>query len=102
MSAKRGGIEYDQGIATKEAKITWSADKRNPKGPLPKDMKCRYFHPDFCTTIGHVTCRSREYFIYLKPKAEKDRSKAVINKEEYMKELAKIRTYIGSQIHFVR
>ena len=70
MIAQRDGTNYDQGITMKQAgkqtKTNRSAINRNPVGTSPSEMKCRFFHRDFCTKIRHVTCNSKACIMYKK------------------------------------
>ena len=95
MTAQRGGTNYGQGFAMKQAgkqaKSNRSAGIRNPAGTSPSEMKCRFCHPDFYKALGHATCNSKDCFMYKKSKAEKDKAESVIHRAECDKELAKIR-----------
>ena len=95
MTAQRDGTNYGQGIAmkqaSKQAKTNRSATRRNPSGTSPSQMKCRFYHPEFCRVLGHATCNSKDCFMFKKSKAEKDKAESVIHKAEFDKELSKIR-----------
>ena len=78
MIAQRDGTNCGQGIAMKQAgkqaKTNRSATNRNPVGTLPSEMKCRFFHRDFCTKIGHATARTASCTINRKLKRTKQSS----------------------------
>lgn len=51
LEENKTGAKYESGVAVKEDKKTLKlAPKRNPKGTLPSDWKCPFFHPKFCNT----------------------------------------------------
>ncbi len=53
---------YESGIAlkkaTKQVKSAMTHKERNPPGTDPSMFKCRYYHPSFCTALGHKDARS--------------------------------------------
>ena len=70
MQSQKEGTKYESGIAMREmirkAKTSMANNKRNPQG-TPKDkQRCIYFHPEYCTTLGHATCSSPMCFMKTK------------------------------------
>ena len=82
MEAKKDGTEYGQGVAMKAAlkkvKDNRMAKVRNPPNTLPIDLRCRYFHPKYCTKLGHATCRSKACRMYKAEQWFKDQTEAEI------------------------
>ena len=65
----------------KNNKLLKQAPTRNPKGTLPSDWKCPFFHPRFCTTTGHRDCKSANCRMFGKPKEERDAATRYIKEE---------------------
>ena len=57
MDNYKDGCMYQTGIAVAAAKQSLpKAAERNPEG-APKELyKCPYYHPLYCTILGHTSC----------------------------------------------
>ena len=57
-------MAYESGIALKEARkvVRNLLDNRNAKGTPTDQLRCKYFHPNYCTKLGHKDARSKDCF----------------------------------------
>ena len=71
VEGHKAGLEYCAEIAVAAAmKNIPTASDRNPKG-TPKDkLKCQYYHPCYCTKLGHSNCNSNDCAMKMKSKDE--------------------------------
>jgi len=64
MNDAKTGKTYGAGVAVKAAKKTakdkHTAAERNPEGTPKDQMCCAYYHPLYCTSLGHTTASSKE------------------------------------------
>ena len=64
MRDNKEGKTYEAGMALLLARSRVKAKKKEKKGELVKVplhlRQCTYFHPLFCTVLGHTTCGSKE------------------------------------------
>ena len=79
----RDGKSYESGLALAQAKakVKIASKQRNNK-ETPKELwKCPYYHPKFCTVLGHTTCynrmcemrgKSKEFLEHAKDEIERD------------------------------
>ena len=75
-------MKYESGVAVKQAnKSLKLLAPRNPKGTLPADWKCPFFHPKFCTTTGHRDCKSASCHMSGKTKEVRDAASLFIKEE---------------------
>ena len=93
MLSQAEGTHYETGIAFKRIKkraLTQNASNvRNPKGTAKKDLRCKYWHPDYCQRYGHKTSQSNECFMSTKTKAERDAAVIKIMEDHIEAELQK-------------
>ena len=63
MEAARTRKTYVAGVALavskKTAKSKLTVGARNPKGTLKELMRCAYYHPLYCTVLGHTSAASK-------------------------------------------
>lgn len=73
---------YQTGIAVTAAKKSLlKAADRNPEG-IPKELyKCPYYHPLYCTVLGHTSCANMFCGMKHKTKPERDVALKVILSE---------------------
>ena len=62
---------YEAGVAVTLAKRSLKTVKRNPKGTPLDQLKCAYYHPSYCTTLGHKACSSPLCSMKMKSKEER-------------------------------
>ena len=89
MQSQKEGTKYESGIAMREkirnAKTSMANNKRNPQG-TPKDkQRCIYYHPEYCTTLGHATCSSPMCFMKSKTVQQRKAAYNQILKEKAAK-----------------
>ena len=65
MEDQRNGTLYGPGVALdkeiqKAVQDALSSERRNPPYISPELRRCKYYHPQFCTVLGHTTCASKE------------------------------------------
>ena len=85
MNDAKSGMQYGSGVALEEAKKQAKrilTAERNPKGTPKEQLRCPYYHPLYCTILGHDSCRSKECGVNNKSAAER---------KEIVKELNKVR-----------
>ena len=60
----RTGMAYESGIALKEARkvVKNLPSNRSKKGTPTDQLRCKYFHPNYCTKMGHRDARSKACF----------------------------------------
>ena len=80
MNNVKTGKTYGVGVAlkeaTKQANATLTATARNPKN-CPKELqRCAYYHPLYCTSLGHTTASSQ--ICAMKQKTKEER-KVILN-----------------------
>ena len=82
MEGHNAGLAYESGIAVAAARKNLpTAAARNPTG-TPKDQwKCPYYHPLYCTELGHNDCRSSLCGMKPRSKEEREVAKKVILQE---------------------
>ena len=89
MQDAKKGCTYSTGIAMTEAmkhlKRIQKSDKRNPKDLPASQRKCCYYHPDYCTKLGHVSCNNRDCFMFGKSEDVRNRAKTQIHQENLKK-----------------
>ena len=56
LDAYKEDIFYESGAAMAHAKKTLKALPRNPEGTPADQLKCPYYHPQYCTLLGHKSC----------------------------------------------
>ena len=92
MYDMKTGKTYGAGIAMKAAKKTaskeTSAAARNPEGTPLLEWKCPYYHPNYCTTLGHKGAASKHCAMKGKSKEELAVIKNEILKEAVEKALS--------------
>ena len=79
MDNYKDGCAYQTGIAVAAAKKSLpKAGEWNPEG-TPKELyKCPYYHPLYCTALGHTSCANKDCGMKVKTKAERDAALKVI------------------------
>ena len=91
MKTHKEGLQYEQGVAlkkaTKNARV--ASKQRNPQGTDKKQLKCKFFHPLYCTTLNHKSCISSQCAMYKKDKVERDKAYAFILNELVQENLEK-------------
>ena len=76
------GLGYQPGIAAAAAKKNLpAAAARNPKGTPKLQLRCPYYHPSYCTLLGHRDARTEGCAMYKKSKEVKDAATKVITGE---------------------
>ena len=64
MNDAKSGKTYGAGVAVKAAKKTakekHTSGERNPEGTPKDQMRCAYYHPLYCTSLGHTTASSKQ------------------------------------------
>ena len=77
----RGGdgirIRYSNSKSN-NARYVSNSTARNPTGTPRVELKCRFHHPLFCTTLGHASCRSKECSMHSKSKVKRDSTAKII------------------------
>ena len=75
MHDAKTGKTYGSGVALKEAKKQakerLTAAVRNPKGTKKELLRCPYYHPLYCNTLGHTTASSKACAMKAKSKEER-------------------------------
>ena len=56
LDAYKEGTFCEYGVAMAHAKKTLKAISRNPEGTPADQLKCPYYHPKYCTLLGHKSC----------------------------------------------
>ena len=69
------GAGVDLATVKRKGKEQHTATERNPKGTVPECMHCPYYHPCFCTVLGHTFAASKDFFMKCKTK---DKSKGIL------------------------
>ena len=91
---QKDGIQYETGIAmkqaTKIAKNISNTSTRNPPGTKKEFLKCRFFHPRYCTVLGHSSCRAKECYMHSRSKIDRDAAAKAILDEIVNRELLDI------------
>ena len=86
-------LEYRTGIATAAAKKNLPAAKdRNPKGTPTEKLRCPFYHPRYCTILGHRDARSKVCAMHGKSKEERDAAMKVITNELIEMEVERMKT----------
>ena len=68
--------------AMKHLKKDLKNENRNPKGlPAPQRKFC-YYHPNFCTKLGHVSCNHWDCFMFGKSEDVRNQAKTQIHQEK--------------------
>ena len=92
MDDARTGKTYGAGVALAAAKKTakekHTAAARNPKGTPKECLRCPYYHPQFCTVLGHTSAASKSCAMNGKSKEERNSILATIKKWQIDAELA--------------
>ena len=74
MDNTETGNTYGAGVvlvtAKRKAKEKHTTAERNPNGTVPEYMRCPYYHPRFCTVLGHTFAASKDCFMKFKTKDE--------------------------------
>ena len=64
MNDRKTGKTYGAGIALvaakKRADAKLTSASRNPKGTPKEQLRCPYYHPLYCTKLGHTTASSKD------------------------------------------
>ena len=76
--AYKEGMFYESGVAISLAKKTVKTVPRNSKDTPNDQWRCSYYHPLYCTTLGHKDCRSLQYGMKKKSKEERAAALKVI------------------------
>ena len=101
-AARKEGTAYESGMAFKaarrNAKKATTNKIRNPEGTPQRELRCRYHHPDFCTTLGHTRVSS-SCFMYKRSKAERDAAAEQIRDEQIAIALQEDRAQKGTYTH---
>ena len=91
IKGQKEGLEYNQEVAlrqaTKDAKANNAFKTRNPEKTNKSDYKCKFYHPRYCTYLGHSSCASPKCFMHKKPKVERDAASDFILKERIQQNL---------------
>ena len=61
--------------------INWKERTRNSHVTPNKILRCLFHHPEYCTTLGHRSCRSIECAMYFKTKKKRDAALTFIKME---------------------
>ena len=70
----RIGMAYESGIALQSVKKqlkSLPSGGRN-KGVAAANRRCKYYHPNYCTALGHADARSKECYANLLSTTERD------------------------------
>ena len=91
MKAHKEGLQYEQGVALRKAtkNAREESRQRNDGGTDKKEWRCKFFHPLYCTTLGHKSCVSSSCAMHKKDKAERDKAYAFILNELVKENLEK-------------
>ena len=95
QQAQKEGTHYQSGVATKKAtkiarNLTTNSN-RNPPGTHQSMLKCRFYHPAYCTVLGHDRCNSKDCLMRDKTKGERDVAAKAILDELVNREFERIR-----------
>ena len=75
MDDAKSGKTYGSGVALKEAKkkanVRLTAAVRNPEGTKKELLRCPYYHPLYCTKLGHTAASSKDCAMKTKLKEER-------------------------------
>ena len=72
-------MSYQPGIAAAAAKKNLpAAATRNPTGRPKTQLQCPYYHPSYCTLVGHKDARTVGSAMHGKSKEVKDAATKVI------------------------
>ena len=71
LDAYKEGTFYESGVAMALAKKTLKAQPRNPEGTTADQLRCPYYHPQYCTVLGHKSCSAPLCEMKTKSKHEK-------------------------------
>ena len=96
LDAYKEGTFYESGVAMSLAKKTLKAVARNPKGTPPGQWRCPYYHPLYCTLLGHSSCGSTACGMKLKSKVERAAALKVITAEQIEEEVKLNATFVGT------
>ena len=92
MDDARTGKTYGAGVAlaaaTKSATAKLTASMRNPEGTPKELLRCSYYHPLFCTVLGHTSCATKGCGVKHKSKDERKVILATIKRMQIEEELA--------------
>ena len=92
MEDARTGKTYGAGVAlataTKQANTKHTAAARNPPGTPKELMRCAYYHPLYCTILGHNSAANRECGVKHKTPEERKVILATLKKIQIEEELA--------------
>ena len=92
MEDARTGKTYGAGVAlaaaTKSATAKLTASMRNPEGTPKELLRCSYYHPLFCTVLGHTSCATKGCGVKHKSKDERKVILATIKRMQIEEELA--------------
>ena len=76
------GLGYQPGIAASAAKKNLpAAAALYPKGKPKSQLRCPYYHPSYCTLMGHRDARTEGCTMHGKSKEVKDAATKVIMAE---------------------
>ena len=81
LDAYKEGTFYECGVVMSLAKKTMKAVPRNPEGTPADQWKCPYYHPLYCTLLGHSSCSSKVCGMKYKSKVERAAALKVITAE---------------------
>ena len=91
IDAQKNNTHYESGVAMKRAKMIAQSnntkDIRNPPGTPKENLKCKFYHEAFCTTLGHSSCKSKDCFMNKKSKTDREIAERFILDELARKEL---------------
>ena len=92
MDNAKTGKTYGASVALatdkRKSKAKHTAAKRNPKGTAPDCIQCPYYHPRFCTVLGHTSDALNDCFMKFKTKDERKVILATLKKWQIDEELA--------------
>ena len=75
MNDAKTGKTYGAGVALstakRNAKTKLTSVSRNPEGTPKELLRCAYYHPLYCTVLGHTTCANKECGANSKTKTER-------------------------------
>jgi len=98
LDAYKEGTFYESGVAMSLAKKTLKAVPRNPDGTPADEWKCPYYHPLYCTELGHSSCGNKRCGMKLKSKVERAAALKIINAEQIEEEVKRNATFAGTYL----
>ena len=62
---------YESGVAVTLAKKILKTVQQNPAGTSVDQLRCSYYHPLYCTILGHKDCRIKQCGMKVKSEVER-------------------------------